>query len=240
MSKDDANIGLLKNYMDIGIGLLMTASFTAVKMPEIFETFTDNWIDGVLSMALFIATCAFLSGWIYFDFQEIQLVDEAFDTSRVKFNSFPFATAVLVGVGSGILVNVTNNPKIYTIVMGIIIFISMFGIPLVRKNFANVKINKGKEEIANLIITYYREHHFIFVDLVTLAIMTFGIILVSNPNSKNLNLLQQISSLIMLFVLIVHEAIFWNWRIRRNKEIDIARSEEVTEEEKKSSPKKKA
>lgn len=241
MSKDDANIGMLKNYMDIGIGLLMTASFTAVKTPEIFEAIQNNTFDGILSLLLFVLTCLWLSAWIYFDFQEIQIIDEAFDTSKINVNSFPFVTAVMVGIGAGILINFTGNPKVYTIITGAILFVSLFGIPVVRKNIDKAEAIPGHEIVAGLIRKYYEEHRFILVDVVTLAFMVAGVVLVWNPSPEKLIPFSRISSILVFVVLLAHELIYWNWRIRRNREIDKARSEvPVKVEVKKLSSKKKS
>ena len=111
MSPRKPKTDLLKQYLQFGLGLMLTTSFAVLKIPKLYELVQTNLVEGILSISLFVVTCGWLGGWIYFDHQEIQYVEEYYDTKSVKIKTEPFLSALFIGLFSGLLFGLTDQPR---------------------------------------------------------------------------------------------------------------------------------
>jgi len=208
--------------MQFGLGLMLTTAFSVLKVPKLFELYQTNQVEGLFSIGLFIVTLGWLGGWIYFDHQEIQYIEDYFDTKRVKMTTEPFVSALVIGILSGLLVGFTDKPRFYIIIAIINWVAGMYGTKTVRekikKHFSRAE--KYQQGPSLLICNYYMKNRFYTLDTIALGFMILGLFSSWYSFFTGKLLFYYIGFVIAILTVLVHEAIIWNWRIRRNQRID--------------------
>lgn len=227
----------LRNYLEIALALLMNGTFAVLKIPDIIKIFEGkteativippDFLGGILSSLLFMTTCLFISLWVFFDIQEIRLKNEVFESGKIQTKSYLFFLAIGLGLLAGVLITFVDNPRMYSIIAGIMILLSLLALIFdVNKQLKNQLAKEGMVEIADAIKNYYFGHSFILLDSIGLILLIFGFIIQwITPNWLGLDTIHW-SYIFVIISLWFHEGIIWSWRISRNRIIENIRLDE--------------
>jgi len=221
MSPNKSKIELLRQYFEIGIGLLGSTAFSVLKIPRLIEIYQNNRFEGILSITLFIVTLAYIGGWIYFDLQEIQYIDENIDTEKVKIKSEPFMAAIFIGIAGGLLIGFIDKPRYYLLVEIFLILAGLIGTRVLRKKINLYYQNNDPKvtDIGRIIIDYYTKLPFNKLDL---SIILFCIIgLLFSWSAFKGNRIPFIGYIISIIAVAVHEGAMWIWRFKRTRQIEL-------------------
>jgi len=222
MSPRKPKTDLLKQYLQFGLGLMLTTSFAVLKIPKLYELVQTNLVEGILSISLFVVTCGWLGGWIYFDHQEIQYVEEYYDTKSVKIKTEPFLSALFIGLFSGLLFGLTDQPRFYILAAMGNWVLGMFGYKTVRKTLhaAFGKDERYQQGVRKIINDYYLKSPFYWLDTIALIVIAVGLGLAWYSFFAQKPFFHYLSYGIAIVTVLVHEGILWIWRIRRDRKIE--------------------
>jgi hypothetical protein len=221
----EPQIETLTRFLDIGVGIFVATAFTVLKFPRFGELYKTNPTHAVFSMALFITTCAWLFGWLYFDYQEVQFFRLYIDTDRKKIGWLklsPFISMLIIGVVSGVLLGLSDQPRFFIIAASINLLVGFVGQKNVDKHFKllNQKFETYKKGPKKAISDYYLKSSFQLLDIIAFAFLAVALVLAWNAfiTSNQFNLYMSYS--IIIITIIIHEGVLWKWRIKRDRTID--------------------
>lgn len=223
MSPRKSQITILRQYFEFSTGIVVATAFAVLKVPRLIELYNADFFYGINASLLFIVTCMWLGGWIYFDQKEIQLLEEYVETRKVeRLKSAPFLAAIFIGVLSGLLLGLSDQPRFYIIVALINWIFSAIGAKLACDNFKQLSKNDEtyKTGIPKLICEYYLLKPFFLLDYITFAFLIIALTLGWAAFFTNNRFDFYLSYVITILTVLAHEGILWKWRVERDKLID--------------------
>lgn len=222
MSPKKSRVELLRQYFQLGIGILGSIAFSVLKFPELLAIVDVDPVKGIMSIILFAVTLAYIGGWIYFDYMEIQFVDDYIDTARVKLKSETFLSAVVIGSSAGFLIGFVDLPRFFLLVLLVLLIMSIVGNKIVRQKISQHYLNDDDYQTGarKYMLDYYMKSQFNILDISAIVFCLAGLGLAWYANITTSRIEGLIAQGLAILIIFVHECIIWIWRIRRNQKIE--------------------
>lgn len=223
MSPKKSQIDLLKQYFELGVGILLATSFAVLKVPRFIELFNINIIHGIGTLLLVIATFIWLGGWIYFDQREIQLLEDYVETEKMRRIKFaPFVSIIFIAILSGLLLGLADQPRFFIMVALINWIFSTFGVKISREHLKSVseKDEAYQTGVRKLICDYYFYRPFILLDCLIFGYLIIALVLAWYAYISGNQFDFYLSYSILIVAIFIHEGVLWKWRSERDKSID--------------------
>jgi hypothetical protein len=215
--------GLLKQYFDFGLGLLLTTAVAALKIPAFGDLFKTDTVHAVSAIILFLVTCLWIGGWIYFDHNELQLLEDYFKDVQIRrIKITPYLSMIFIGVLSGLLLGLSDKLQFYILVAIVNWVVSSFGDRQAQKNFEQIYKNfsEFRSGPRKLICEYYMKRPFFLLGIITFAFLAIALALAWYAVLRNEPFILTFSYVLTILTVLIHEVILWEWRINRDRSID--------------------
>jgi hypothetical protein len=205
---------------------MITTSLAFLKAPKFTEVLGVNLLLGILTIILFLVTCIWFCGWIYFDHREIQIVEDYFsdDTKKIKrLGLTPFLSMLFIGLTSGMLLGLSDQIRYFIPLAIFLWFVSSIAISYLHRKVTMIYISSSRfreEGVPKLVSEYYLHKPFFVLDFCALAALTVGLFLSWYSWYTRIYLGEYLAYVIAILTICLHEGILWKWRIERDRRID--------------------
>lgn len=238
----ESSIKTLERYLQFGLALMLTTAFAFLKVPRFSELLGNDLYHGILAIGLFIMTCLWFGGWIYFDHRELELIDIyiTLEPRKVRIRTVaPFISMIFIGLFSGILLAISDQVRFYLPLTIFNLFVGAIGYSQVYKNVSVIYHSPDREVkgVAELICDYYLKRPFYTLDFAAIAALVVALMMAWYAWLENQVGFMYGSYLITIITIGLHESILWKWRIDRDRKIEeIEIREEPAEQAQSSAP----
>lgn len=229
MARKKSQIELLRQYFQFGLGLMIAIAFALMSFNKFTLLLHNDLYYGIFSILLFVLTCIWFAGWIYFDHEELQYFEDYIDTNKFKrLHINPFISALLIALLCGILLTISDNLKYYIPLATVNFLIATIGYSGIHHKLLlyYIDIKNEKHSPTHELCEYYLHRPFYLVDTITILFLAIAYITIIISEKNGLKLYFYIAYCLTIITIFLHELILWSWRIRRDRKISLLEENE--------------
>jgi len=212
---------ILNIVIPTGVGLAVAVFSIFLNKDEYINRISNNNLESIEIILLFIATLIWFSNYIYINIQDIELISDAFPDLISPIT--PMISVFLmigISVGFGLLLAFAYDIVIYASIATIFALIDLISDISILRLFSGRHIG---EPVANpkqkIHIRYYFHHPTLLRDVLGIFVFVLPIVLLSLSESDLSTELSHFFYFLFIFTILISEWWITIWRKDRNKEL---------------------